>query len=485
MSYLSPSPLIVDGALVYESAPLGDDPAYWVGFLGDLLTRRWQDSKLYDHYYRGNHRLPSGPTRAHATYRRLVEASKSNWAELVVDATAERLHVIGFRWSGAESADLEVWDDLWQTNDLDAYSEQVHTESLVWGYAYVIVWPNDDGSIRITPEHPSEVITYGPADARDTTTMALKRWLDDWGYWHVTLYTPTAIYKFVSASSVHGAGFPPRSTQWEPRANYDEPWPLPNPFGVVPVVEFPNNPRMVTGGRSELGTGAVPIIDRINETVFNRLLAANFAAFRQKWVTGMEIPRDPATGQAKEPFNTAVDRLWMSEDPDVKFGEFSEATLKNYIDAAEADIAHLASITRTPAYYLLPRGPMPSGEALKAAETGLVAKVKRRQRFFGEAWEQMLRMALLMQGDSRATDKSCETLWATPEARSDSGMGDLLVKLDQVGVPPEMLWEISGFFSPQQIERIKELKAAEPEAPPPVVLPPTPSVDTTASPEAP
>jgi hypothetical protein len=203
------------------------------------------------------------------------------------------------------------------------------------------------------------------------------------------------------------------------------------------------------------------MMDRINETVFNRMLAAQFAAFRQKWVTGMEIPRDPETGDPKEPFRTAIDRLWMSENPDAKFGEFDEASLLNYINAAEADIQHLAAISRTPAHYLLPHGPMPSGEALKAAETGLVAKVKRRQRFFGESWEEMLRLALLMQGDPRASDVSCETLWQDPESRSDAQTADALVKLAQISVPSEMLWELSGFFSPQQIGQMRQQRADE------------------------
>ena len=246
---------------------------------------------------------------------------------------------------------------------------------------------------------------------------ALKRWCDDWGFWHSNLYTPSAIYKFSSASAGSGSVTPPAGTAWLPRAVPDEPWPLPNPFGRVPVVEFPNNPRMVTGGRSELAGGQIDIIDRINETVFNRMLAAQFAAFRQKWVTGMEIPRDPDTGEPREPFNSAVDRLWMTENPDAKFGEFSEATLTNYIAAVEADIQHLAAISRVPAYYLLPHGNVPSGEALKAAETGLVAKVKRRQRFFGESWEQVLRLALLMSDDPRSDDVSCETLCHRPIPR--------------------------------------------------------------------
>jgi Phage portal protein, SPP1 Gp6-like len=454
-----PSPEIVGGVQMYERAPLIDDPLYWVKFLGDALTYRYINTRIYDDYYRGDHRLPTGPTRAtHVEYRRLLRESRSNWAELIIDAVDERLRVIGFRFAGADGADLDIWRQLWQANNLDARSDEVHVESLVWGYAYAIVWPNAAGDVQITAEHPSEVVAYAPAGNRHAITMALKRWCDDWGYWHANLYTPDAIYKYTSAERSSSNTMPPGT--WMTRELSDEPWPLPNPFGVVPVVEFANNPRMLTGGRSEIAGGQIDMMDRINETVFNRMLAAQFAAFSQKWVTGMEIPRDEA-GNPIEPFRTAVDRLWMTENPDAKFGEFTEASLTNYIGAAEADIQQLAAISRTPAHYLLPHGPLPSGEALKAAETGLVAKVRRRQRFFGESWEEMLRLALLMQGDPRAADVSCETLWADPESRSDAQTADALVKLAQIGVPAEMLWELSGFFSPQQMSRMQQQRADE------------------------
>jgi hypothetical protein len=460
---------------MFERAPEGFDPVFWVQYLGDALTRRYQQSALYDAYYRGEHRLPTGPSAATLVYRRLLRAAKSNWAELVVDCVNERLRVVGFRWQD-EQADLEVWQDIWQRNNLDAWSDALHVEALVWGYGYAIVWPDDDGLARVTAESPTEVICYAP-DHKLTASMALKRWQDDWGYWHATLYTPLALYKY----SARGSGsYSPPMAGWVPRDVPGEDWPLANPFGQVPVVEFPNNPRLLTGGRSELDGGAIDIMDRINETVFNRLLSAQFSAFRQKWVTGMEIPRNPDTGEVLEPFRAAVDRLWMTENPEAKFGEFSEANLVNYIGAAEADIQHLASITRTPAYYLLPHGNMPSGEALKAAETGLVAKVERRQRFLGEAWEQTLRLALLIEGSPYADDTSCETLWASAETKSDAQTGDLLVKLAGLGVPPEMLWELSGYFSPQQVERMKALQVEPPgpgPGPTPAPAPELPPVD--------
>jgi len=463
----SPSPLVVDGVTMWHLAPEQDpdfDPMDWVKFLGDALTYRWQQARIYDEYYRGEHRLWMGaPSQAHVVYRRLLAESRSNWAELIVDAVNERLRVVGFRWAGSgdETADLDVWDSLWQANNLDARSDEIHVEALVWGEAYAITWPDDLGNVQITAEHPTECITYAPAADRHQTSMGFKRWCDDVGFWHCNLYTPVAVYKF-SSDSAQGPGGSPPYGSWSPRAVDGEPWPLPNPFGVVPMVNFPNNPRLLTGGRSELSGGAIEMMDRINETVFNRMVAAQFSAFRQKWISGMEIPRDPDTGQPVEPFRAAVDRLWMTENPDARFGEFGEASLGNYLSAAEADISHLASISRTPAYYLLPRGQMPSGEALRAADYGLVKKVQRRQRFFGEAWEQLMRTALLMSGNlAKAQDQSCETIWMDAEQKNTGQIADMLIKLAQIGTPKEALWELSGMFSPQQIARMKQQAADE------------------------
>jgi hypothetical protein len=474
----SPSPLVVDGVTMWQLAPELDedfDPEHWVTYLGNALTYRWQRARIYDWYYRGEHRLWFGPTQAQVVYRRLLSESRSNWAELIVDAVNERLRVIGFRFpSSAAEPDLDAWDNIWQANNLDARSDEIHIEALVWGEAYCLVWPNDLGDVKITAEHPSECITYAPASDRHQTIMGLKRWCDDMGFWHATLYTPVNIYKYSAQTGAGTAGAMPPTGSWFERETSGEPWPLPNPYGVVPLIELPNNPRLLTGGRSELSGGVIEMMDRINETVFNRMLAAQFSAFRQKWISGMEIPRNPETGVPIEPFRAAVDRLWMTENPDAKFGEFSEASLNNYIQAAEADIAHLASITRTPAYYLLPRGAMPSGEALKAAEVGLVNKVKRRQRFFGEAWEQMMRTALTMSGSNQANDASCETIWENPEQRSDSQIGDMLIKLAQIGTPKEALWELSGMFSPQQIARMSQQAADEALAQAELATPVTP-----------
>jgi hypothetical protein len=98
-------------------------------------------------------------------------------------------------------------------------------------------------------------------------------------------------------------------------------------------------------------------------------------------------------------------------------------------------------------------GSFPSGESLKATETGLVAKVKRKMLSLGEGWEEAIRLAFAVEGNAERADMiDVETIWANPESRIVGETVDAAVKLATLGVPRPALWEYVG-ASPQQIER--------------------------------
>ena len=219
--------------------------------------------------------------------------------------------------------------------------------------------------------------------------------------------------------------------------------------GRVPITEFRN--RMNTTGecRSEIDD-VIDIQDRINTTLFHRLLASQFAAHKQKWATGLEIPDDPTTGEPVEPFKEAVDRLWVAEDPDVTFGQFEGTDLSPYISSVESDIQHLAAITRTPPHYLLGQsGAFPSGESLKSTETGLVAKSRRRQRFTDPSWTRVIELQ---------TGRRVEIVWADPESRTEGELVDSLTKMATLGVPLKALWERYGASPEQQDDWERQLR---------------------------
>ena len=445
------------------------------------LDSRQVEYRRYDDYYAGRQPLLLATDKWKGLFARLFAGFSDNFLALVVDAVEERLNVTGFRM-GADrdtKADEDAWR-IWQTNQLDAWSQVAHTEALVKGTSYIGVspfradWPAPEIPL-MTIEDACEVYVRMSGSQRGKRVAGIKKWKDDDGNWLATLYLPDAIVKFQQARKLawanqHGRDYVMGG--WEPRETAGETWPLVNTLGVVPLIPLVNRPRLRGHGESEIAD-LIPIQNALNKTVMDMLVAAEYGAFRQKWATGIQIPEDPETHQPIEPFKSAVDRFLSTAVADAKFGEFSQTDLAPYVAAMETFIQHIASRSHTPPHYLLGQsGTFPSGESLKATETGLVAKARRKMRHFGEGWEEGERLAFRALGDPRGEIVDSETIWADPESRTEAEHVDALVKMGSLGVPNEVLWEKWG-ASPQEIQRWKDI-AAEAELTAPTVAPTVP-----------
>jgi Phage portal protein, SPP1 Gp6-like len=440
-------------------------PEEWRDLLLDRMAGREGEVRKRMRYYSGDHVLPSAPRGAREAFQRFLRISRTNWCRLIVDAVAERLRVTGFRF-GDDAADDDAWL-VWKANGMDADHEVAQNDALVCGSSFVLVWPDEDTptGVRLSVEHTLQMtVAYEPGNRR-RRIAGLKTYLDVLaGLRYAWLATPGVTYLW-SRAATHAEI---DDGTLEPRTHQVEAWELvdvaANPMGQVPVVELRPWPRTLGPGWSELDGGVIDIQDRINATLFNRMMASEYAAFRQKWATGLILPtrRDPVTGEETldangnpipiEPFDSAVDHLWVAENPQVRFGEFSESDLTGYIKAVESDVQHLAAITHTPPHYLLGQIINASGDALKAAEAGLVAKVRFRAAHLGEAWEDVMRLAFAALGSERSIEVEGEVLWADFETRSEAEHVDALVKLASIGVPRTVLWERAG-ASPQEVKR--------------------------------
>lgn len=425
---------------------------WWLHRLNRELDERQLALHGYEQYYRGDHPLAFASRKFRDAFGGLLDSFSDNFCSLVVDATRERLNVEGFRLGQNQEGDRDAWR-LWQANDLDAESQIAHTVALVKTRCPVLVAPDPDSDLpRISVEDPEQtVVAYRPGNRR-ARTAALKRWMDDDGYRLATLYLPDRIEKYRSASAYRGIV---TQTAWVARDD-DGPAVEPNPLGVVPMLELVNRPLLGGDGESEL-EAVIPIQNAINKLAADMLVASEFGAFRQRWVTGIDIPTDPQTGQPVEPFKSAVDRLWAIKSKDARFGEFEQTDLRIFGEVIELFTQHIAFITRTPAHYISKgNGNPPSGESLKSAETGLVAKVRDKMRFFGETWEGVIRLAFALQGDPRAAIFDSETIWRDPESRSESEHADAIIKLKALNLPDEFLWEKFG-FTQTEIARLRAM----------------------------
>lgn len=432
-------------------------PEWWVKRLYVELMSRKALIDAHDRYYRGDHPLPWLAPQAQDEFRRILKMTRSNYMGLVIDAVTERLQVEGFRLGpDEEAADVETWR-IYQANNLDSDTDQVWLEALIAGQSYMLVEPNDQdpATPRIYVEHPTQaIVEHVPGTGRRERAAGLKVWDDEWtGEMFATLYLPGNVFKYRAKLST---GVSPRNVRWQPREVAGEEWGGENLLGEVSLVELPNNPRMLTGGVSEIAD-VTDIQDRINKTIADRLITQDYGAFPQKWVSGWPLEDDK--GNPTPAIDGGRNRVVTTDIKETKFGQWQAADLDPYSKAKQEDVKDIASRTRTPAQYLLGEMSNVNGETLKASESGHIAKVRQRMRGFGEPLEEVMRLARKAAGLEEA-GAQMETIWRDPEYRTEGERVQALQVMASLGVPEEALWEKWGATATER-ERWREMNAAK------------------------
>ena len=175
------------------------------------------------------------------------------------------------------------------------------------------------GKPKFSFDNASQMVIRYEEGSRREREAAMRYWCDeDSGFPYATLYLPDGIYKFIGTSEdVRG----PDEAVWEQRDVSGEDWPVPNPFGVVPVVELPVNRRLKPGSwgyaRGEY-EHVTSVIDKINLLTFLGLVVAFWMGFPVRGVIGDRILRDD-DGNALPPFEIGADQVVQLENPDAKF----------------------------------------------------------------------------------------------------------------------------------------------------------------------
>jgi hypothetical protein len=462
------------------------DPA--IAYLYDLypqLKKRESGLSVLDDYYTGDHPLPF-LTPAHAEkmrsqFRQMLEESRSNFMRLIIDVVDERLQVDGFRVSADTDiqSDKDSWD-IWQANKLDSLSRAAFLDSLVKGVSYMSVWQDadDDGYADIAVEDACEtIIAYTPGSNFRSRDAALKTWVQD-TVERATVYMPDGCYRFERKLEQTDAGTTAAPSwarltgsdsysatrldsgqggnAWKPVEDVD-PY-VDNPIGVVPIVPLRNRGRTLVEGESEI-SDLTQIQNQINAFNFLLALAGYFGAHRQRWATGIKLEMDEANGTLKEPFDAAIDKLWASEDPNAKMGDFQQTDLSGYLDSIHQKIEHLAINSRTPRHYFTASGQEPSGDAIKSAESGLVRKIERKQAALGESLEEVMQLAREFSDMDTSVDS--EVVWADPATESEAVRADATIKKFGAGlIPKEQALEDLG-YSQTQISRMLAMEASE------------------------
>ena len=429
-------------------------PEWWVDRLYKQLVNRRDEVDFFNDYYTGNHPLPWLAPQARDEFRRLVKMTRSNYMGLVCDATAERITVEGFRFGDDPNADKDTWR-IWQANNLDADSDMAWLEALIGGVSYFHVAPNpkDPKTPHIWVEHASQtIVEHVPGTNRRERAAALKVWDDDWtGEIHATLQLPGGIYKYKAPRPKAGAATPP---VWSERVVLGEAenGQRKNPLGLVSIIEIPNNPRLLTGGTSEL-YDLTDIQDRVNKTLFDRMQTQEFGVDPQKWAKAFPDEDDDGNPNVVE---FGRNRMITTDIAETAFGNFAVAPLDPYNNAKREDVKDIASRSRTPAQYLLGEMSNVNGETLKASESGLISKVRQRMRPFGEAAEEAARVARLAAGLPASSGVQMETIFRSPEFRTEGELVDAVVKKLQTRIASLRQAREDVGYSAEQITRLEQ-----------------------------
>ena len=360
---------------------------------------------------------------------------------------------------------------IWQQNRMAIRAGEVHKEALKCGDAYMIVWPDQNGHAVMYPNRATNISVTYDEDSPGKIAWAAKYWRTADKFVRLNLFYPDRIEKYISRNESEGTlpdfnGFVPfvereRTTPSAKRvhpsfvrrgafegeretASIRNPQStIRNPYGVVPVFHFANNADIGAFGQSEL-TSAIPIQDGLNKSVLDMLVAMEFSAFRQRWIAGLEVETDQATGKQLIPFQAGVERLWIAANSDTKFGDFNTANLDQFLRVKDGFRSDIASVTGTPLHYLLQTtGVVPSGESLRKSETRFLAKVLDRQTAFGQVWADVMAFALMIEGKGR--DIRLLTEWDDPAPMSEREVLENILLKKQIGLSAEQALIEAGY----------------------------------------
>lgn len=397
------------------------------------LVEKWRLYDGYDAYVRGDQDLRFATDKFTNAFGGLFRAFADNYCKRVVQTLSDYLQLKAVEsGKGDVDGDVAAW---LKSQRIDAQSGRVHGDAFKYGDGYIVLEEDDAGDLRLFRQEPRSVrVMYDPANP-SRVSCALKMWRELSNKWRLNIYLPDGVYRYVSRSS--GGTKPISDTAEAKSPNVAAPVGLKGfapvadlPFlpaivpGIVPVFHFPNESDITGQGTSEL-SDVIPLQDALNKSVCDMMVAMEFQAYRQRYATGIEVDIDPVTGKPIPPKLGGSDRLFYSESSEVKFGEFQAADLKPFIEVSDSFRSEIARIARIPLHHLAMSDSFPSGEALKTAESPLIAKVRDRQIEWGNVWEDIVAFRQVYR---KRNETNFDAVWenTSPRSRTEDAQADEL-----------------------------------------------------------
>lgn len=390
----------------------------------DALKAKEEDYTTKYRYYDGDQPLKYSTERMKRAFADVNVYFAQNWISVIVSSVLERLVLKGFT-SKNTTLQAEMEEKFKSLHiQLDAYD--VHEAALVTHEGFIIVdvvegekelYFNDPRMVHVqyNPERPKEKLFAG------------KKWTDEDGLIHITVYLPDTIEDWTSKEGKTAGSFKRISSE-------------PNSLKGIPVFHFRIGRRT---SKSLLDKSTISIQDAINKLFSDMMVSAEFTAFKMRVFISQADP-----GQIKIGPDL---KLWLparegkdGQDTDIKEigGDDLEIFIKPMTELANS----LAATTRTPKHYFFSQGEVPSGEALISMEAPLVKKTLQIQENLAVTWQELGAFLLNIDGGS-VKPEDIEPVWMPVETVQPLTQAQIMKTYTEANVPVSVAAKKVGWDS--------------------------------------
>lgn len=425
-----------------------------------LRMQKWTEAKQYDLHAGADgvyerqptdvdYGLPYAPNGTGATddeYENLRGLAPNAFGRLIVATIAQTAYIEGIKRPGVEG-NLPVWDTF-QRNRWLMKQGPLHRAAIGQAVSYGICIPAKDpltGSpmAKMMTRSAVDMSLFYDSDDDEWGKLAIEayphfeRVNDDpngaaiWTGWTVTIWDEGVFHNL----SCTGNGETPDQWTWISYTEHKQP--------VVPVAPCYNQVDLAGRSTGEIEP-VLPLLRRIDQDVFDRLITQRFGAWQVRYIAGMAKPKTDAEKRAQK-LRLRQEDILISTNEKTKFGALPAGPLQPLEQITEADIKMLAVVTQLPSYQFTGLNDNLAAVAVSAAREGLSRKSYGFKVNAGDFHQQMARLAAMAEGDmDTALAYDLKVRWRNTElddmslSEAATGLGALAVQLK---VPLEMLWE--------------------------------------------
>ncbi|MFI8660117.1 phage portal protein [Rhodococcus qingshengii] len=411
----------------------------------------------------GKGNLPYAPKGVDVEYLALQKMAPLPLIRLAVRTTCQRLRAGGVRTAKGPDFDKELWR-IWDRNNLGSRQRIVYRDGIVHDRGIMSVWPNkaDKTTPIVRPESPKSVwVEPDPADPF-SSIWAVKHWTerrDDKDITVAMLYKPKYWVKYEGDGAQNLAEIKRGK----------------NPLGRIPFVTF--EPEIdAEGNNSSLIDALMEPQKAVNTVRFDLLLAAQFAAYRQRIATGYDpvvrdgdgnpiVKRDPETGEPildpdgleqpiiRSPGRVGVDRMLVFPGTDTQITDLPESDLGNYVTALDMLVATFAAVAQVPPQYLIGDFKNVSGDLMVATEATLRSLVTDLQTGYGESDKEVFRLVEIARGGDPDALSDLEVDWSDADPKNINQIASAAAQMVPNGAPIRMFLEQWPGSTPRTVER--------------------------------